>query len=86
LTAQGQRLLSKTAMQFPIRYIMNYVKTKTCKNPIFSSDGDSAPYNGEVEYTINVDRAKALGFMFTPLHNWIYDLLDYYIEEGMGKL
>jgi nucleoside-diphosphate-sugar epimerase len=68
-----------------IKDIADYMKTNTGKNPTFSSDGDNAPYNGEVENSINVDRAKSLGFVFTPLHNWIYDLLDYYIEEVMGK-
>jgi nucleoside-diphosphate-sugar epimerase len=69
-----------------VQDIVDYVKTKTGKNPTFSLDGDSAPYNGEREYSINIDRAKSLGFSFSSLHHWIYNLLDFYIEEATGKL
>ncbi|MCL2518025.1 MAG: reductase, partial [Oscillospiraceae bacterium] len=48
------------------------------KPAILSNDGDKAPYNGEKEYSININRAKSLGFTFTPLKNWIYELIDYY--------
>jgi nucleoside-diphosphate-sugar epimerase len=68
-----------------VQDIADCVKTKTGKNPNFSSDGDNAPYNGEREYSINTDRAKSLGFSFSLLHNWIYDLLDYYIDSFRCK-
>lgn len=42
--------------------------------------GEAAPYNGETEYSINTERAQRMGFQFTNLHDWIYDLLDYYID------
>lgn len=42
--------------------------------------GDDAPYNGEPEYSINTKKAEKLGFQFTNLKDWIYDLMDYYIE------
>jgi len=48
--------------------------------------GDSAPYNGEPEYSINTDKAESLGFSFSYLNDWIYGLLDLYIDvahEGM---
>lgn len=64
-----------------LREIAEYVERKTGKSAILSPDGDKAPYNGEVEYSINVDKAKALGFYFTPLKEWIYDLIDYHIKE-----
>ncbi|MDR0946667.1 MAG: NAD-dependent epimerase/dehydratase family protein [Ruminococcus sp.] len=64
-----------------IQNVADYVTLKTGKNPIFSPDGDVAPYNGENEYSINVDRAKSLRFSFTTLHEWIYELVDYYIDK-----
>ena len=63
-----------------IREILDYVEEKTGKKAVLSSDGDNAPYNGDPEFSINTDKAKALGFEFTDIHDWIYDLLDYYIN------
>lgn len=64
-----------------IKEITEYVKHKTGKSAILCGDGDKAPYNGEVEYSINTDKAKTLGFNFSPLKNWIYDLIDNYIAK-----
>lgn len=63
-----------------IAQILDYVEKKANCKAILCSDGDSAPYNGEPEYSINTDLAKKLGFTFTPLQNWIYSLLDEYIQ------
>ena len=63
-----------------VRKIIDYVETKTGAKAVLREDGDSAPYNGEPEYSINTDKAKSLGFKFSNLKDWIYELLDYYIE------
>lgn len=65
-----------------IRDIADYVAQKTGCTPVLSAEGDTAPYNGENAYSIHVGRAKELGYAFTPLKDWIYDLLDYYIERA----
>lgn len=66
-----------------VKDIAAYVKKHTGKEIILSDDGDCAPYNGENAYSINTDLAQGLGFTFTPLHDWIYALLDYYIEMAI---
>lgn len=63
-----------------IREILTYVSEKTDKNAILSENGVKAPYNCEPEYSINTDRAEKLGFRFSNLKDWIYELIDYYIE------
>lgn len=63
-----------------LREILNYVESKTSKKAILSIDGDTAPYNGEPEYSINTNRAKSLGFQFTNINDWIFNLVDYYIN------
>lgn len=63
-----------------LREIIDYVERKTGSRAIFSDTGDEAPYNGEPEYSINTDKAENLGFQFSNLKDWIYDLIDYYIE------
>ncbi len=65
-----------------ISEIIEYVTSKTGKTPIILSDGEKAPYNGENEYSINVELAKKLDFTFTPLKSWLYDLLDFYIDKA----
>ena len=69
-----------------IREILDYLKQETGLDAILSDDGEPAPYNGEPEYSINTSKAESLGYKFTDLKDWIYDLLDYYIDvahEGM---
>lgn len=61
--------------------ILDYVERRTGKKAILSSIGEEAPYNGEPEYSINTDRAKNLEFQFTNLKDWIYELMDFYINK-----
>lgn len=66
--------------------IIEYVENKTGKKAIIDNSGDTAPYNGEPEYSINTQKAKKLGFEFSKLSDWIYDLLDYYISVNEEAL
>ena len=66
-----------------MREVLDYVEKQTGRRALLSSDsedGDKAPYNGEAEYSINTDKAEELGFEFTTLKDWIYELLDHYIK------
>ncbi|MBO5258893.1 MAG: NAD-dependent epimerase/dehydratase family protein [Agathobacter sp.] len=63
-----------------LREIIDYVERKTGSKAILSDTGDEAPYNGESEYSINTDKAEGLGFTFSNLKDWIYELIDHYIE------
>jgi nucleoside-diphosphate-sugar epimerase len=67
-----------------IREILDHIEKKTGFAAVLSDDGDPAPYNGEPEYTINTAKAESLGFEFTALNDWLYDLLDHYIEMNLG--
>ncbi len=64
-----------------IGQILDYVQKKTGKKAILSTDGDPAPYNVTKEYSLNLDKAKAIEYQFTNIADWIYDLLDYYIKH-----
>lgn len=63
-----------------IKEIIDYVEKKTGTKAIIDKEGDAAPYNGEPEYSINTEKANVLGYRFSVLNDWIYELLDYYIE------
>lgn len=64
-----------------LREIIEYVENKTGCQAVLSEDGDKSPYNGEPEYSINTEKAERLGFRFSSLEDWIYQLLDCYIER-----
>lgn len=63
-----------------LREIIDYVEEKNGSKAIIAPDGDTAPFNGECSYGINTEKAEELGFSFSNLKDWIFDLLDYYIE------
>lgn len=69
-----------------LREIIQYVEMKTGTKAIINKNGEEGPYNGEPEYSINTDKAKALGYRFSILKEWIYELLDYYIQLLNGNL
>ncbi len=64
-----------------LREIIKYVEKKTNCRAVISSDGKPAPFNSECEYGINTEKAESLGFEFSNVKDWIYDLLDYYIQQ-----
>lgn len=64
-----------------IKEILDYVEERTGKAVKISSSGEEAPYNGTKENSINTQLAQELGFKFTNLREWIFKLLDYYIEN-----
>ena len=69
-----------------MKQILDYLKQETGMSAVLSEDGDPAPYNGTPEYSINTQKAESLGFEFSDINDWIYGLLDYYIDvahEGM---
>ena len=57
------------------------------KKAIISEDGDLHPFNGKhfgnsgySGYSMNVDKVKDLGYRPSMLDEWIWKLLDHYIE------
>lgn len=63
-----------------LREIIEYVENSTGSKAIIVASGDAAPYNGEPEYSINTEKAEKLGYEFSTLKDWIYELIDYYID------
>ena len=63
-----------------LQEIISYVEDKTGKKAQYSLTGDEAPYNGTSEYSIDTKKAKSLGYSFTNLKDWIYELIDFYID------
>lgn len=64
-----------------IREIVDYICQKTGKQPVLSKNGAAMPYNGMADYSINTNQAQKLGWQFTDIHTWLFELLDYYIAD-----
>lgn len=64
-----------------IREILAYVEKKTGAKAMIDAAGESAPYNGTPEYSINTEKANALGFRFSALRDWIFELIDHDIQS-----
>lgn len=64
-----------------IKDISDYIENKIGKKALLSLNGENSPFNGECEFSINIKKANDLGFNFSPLHTYIYDLIDNYIKE-----
>lgn len=64
-----------------MREIIKYIESRTGKSAIIDSCGDEAPFNKVQNNSLNIDKAKQLGYHFSHLKDWIYELIDYYIEK-----
>ena len=64
-----------------ISEICDYVAEKTGKKAIVNQNGDPAPYNGIIAGGLDNGKAEKLGYRFSELSDWIYSLIDYYIEQ-----
>jgi nucleoside-diphosphate-sugar epimerase len=64
-----------------LRQIIEYIEKKTGIHALLCEDGDPAPYNGEVEYSINTERAESEGYFFSHVEDWIWNLVDRLIEK-----
>ncbi|MBQ8527585.1 MAG: NAD-dependent epimerase/dehydratase family protein [Lachnospiraceae bacterium] len=63
-----------------IREILNYVEEKTGKTAVLSVNGEAAPYNGTVGYSINTEKAQKIGYQFSNVRDWMFELVDEYIK------
>lgn len=66
--------------------VISYVEQKTKKKAIYSSAGLNGTYNGQKSFSLDVTHSNNLGYNFTKLNDWIYDLLDKYIHKAMSLI
>lgn len=62
--------------------IISYVEGKSGKKAQYTLTGEEAPYNGTPEYSIDTRKARQLGYSFTHVKDWIYELIDFYIDNS----
>lgn len=59
-----------------IRQILNYIEERTSKQAVIYREADSAPYNGAPSFSISTEKAASIGFRFSNLEDWFFELLD----------
>lgn len=64
-----------------ISEIAEYIRMKTGYSIIIQADAEPAPYNSTPAYSINIEETEKMGFTFSALSSWIYELLDWYISQ-----
>lgn len=69
-----------------LKEIINYVEYKTKMKAIYSSEGLYGVYNGQKSFSLDVNHASNLGYCFSELNSWIYELLDRYINKAILSL
>lgn len=60
---------------------MDYIEKAVNKKAVFLDEGEPAPFNDEISHSINTELAESIGFHFTPLKEWIFSLIDFYIQS-----
>lgn len=61
-----------------IEEILSYIENQTETNSIISECGMEGSYNGILDCTLNIDKAKKIGFEFEEIKSYIFDLIDFY--------
>lgn len=74
-----------TTETMTVREICAYVENKCGKEIRLSDSGIKGGYNGEVSHSLSNKLANDIGFHFSNSMDWIYPILDYYIEECMAN-
>ncbi len=61
------------------REIINYIEKTSNHKAILDENGDAAPYNGIYGVqSFSTEKARTTGFNFSNVHDWIYNLLDFF--------
>ena len=68
-----------------IAEILNYIESKTGKKAIIDCEqGEKSPFN-ENTFSLNMDKAKNLGYHTSNLHEWFWGLMDDYIARAVRE-
>lgn len=66
-----------------LQMIIEYIEQKTGKKAIFNSlNGTQSPFN-ERTFSLNMDKAKSLGYVTSNINDWFWKLLDEYIQKAL---
>lgn len=64
-----------------LKEIIKYIEYVTGKKAILKQDGVITPYNEMLECTLNTEKARNFGFKFFKIRDYIFKLIDKYLES-----
>lgn len=68
-----------------IQMILNYIEDKTSKRAVIdTSNGNKSPFN-EKTFSLNMDKAKLLGYRTSNINDWFWKLMDEYIARALRE-
>jgi len=67
-----------------IRTILDYIEKKTGKKAILSINGSPSPFN-EGTFSLNMSKAKQLGYETSDINEWFWKVMDEYIERALRE-
>lgn len=53
------------------------------QSAVITRDGEAVPYNGTDSYSLNMKRAKEIGYSFPTTDTYMYQLLDSYMKRAI---
>lgn len=71
-----------------IKMILDYIESKTKKQPIIdTSNGSVSPFHvfKEKTFSLNMDKAKRLGYNTSNINDWFWKLMDEYIARALRE-
>lgn len=68
-----------------IQMILDYIEKKVGKKALIDTEnGTDSPFN-ENTFSLNMDKAKRLGWNTSNIHDWFWKLMDEYIERALKE-
>jgi len=64
-----------------IEEIIRYTEKRTSKKAIINENGTSGPLNGTPTFGQDTAKAQLTGFTFKEINDWVYPLIDYWVDE-----
>ncbi|HEX2944831.1 MAG TPA: NAD-dependent epimerase/dehydratase family protein [Clostridia bacterium] len=62
--------------------IFSHIEEMTGEKAIVVPKGTTAPFNGQMSFSLDITRSKDLGYAFTGIRPWIFELLDAYMQKA----
>lgn len=61
--------------------IIGYLEDRTGMKAVLSADAEPAPYNGAPDFSMDTSKAQDAGYVFADTKEWIFPLLEAYLEK-----
>ena len=61
--------------------IIGYAEKRLSKKAVIQADGDEATLNGMPSFSLDTSLAEQTGFKFRNINEWVYPMIDFWVEE-----